>query len=618
MARSRRPWARWDRVAGIAGWTDGQRDLTHADAEVTGMLTGLRVRAPHDGGTWSEPRAALVQRGDPVRRGPVAPATVREDGRTVAVAVCDGHLRNAAALWDALGAGRRPGPHPPSASEVIARAYLRWGTGLAERLEGLCSFAVWDTRSGDLVLGRDRFGVRPLSWIRTPGGVVFASDVAVVTAHPMVTPEADADALCALLTLMREDGRGALSGVNEVPPATVLRFTPDGAVRARAYWSLEAHEHVLDADATAKEADRLLRASVAADIEDDDTAVLLSGGLDSSVLAGLVATGTGRRPVTGTVSFARTTSRIPDRPFIEDVVRFWDCDHEDVVVDIDQVLDPATREEVLAAKDYPTPWGDKNVTPYLLSRSLAAHCAVGLSGEAADTMFGGLYGDLDGVPELTTFPWLEQARRFGVAHGIGTGLFHPDLLRVLDVDGYLERVFRTALDRVPVLPDDSPGRRTVRQIDHLTVTRLLEQTMLHTERLGAAAGVQMRFPFADHALYTFMYNVPVAMKFTGGRTKSILRDLARDLVPPSVLERRKSTFPALYDDRYKAFVTRRLRDLLDDPSAPVHAVTDLDAAARVADDPRLLDRGGWFGRADVEMLLQLDAWLRRHQVRLRI
>ncbi|MGA5647931.1 asparagine synthetase B family protein [Streptomyces seoulensis] len=582
------------------------------------MVTGLRGRARDAGAAWTERRAALVQRTDPAWRGPTGPATVEQDGRTVVVAVCDGHLRNAAGLWDALGGGRDHGPRRPSASEVIARAYLRWGSGLAERLEGLCAFAVWDARSGDLLLGRDRMGVRPLSWTRTGDGVVFASDVATLTAHSRVAPEADADALCALLTLMREDGRGALRGVHEVPPATVLRFAPDGTVRTHVYWKLEAHEHVLDADATAKEADRLLRASVSADIAGQDTAVLLSGGLDSSVLAGLVATGTRRRPVTATVSFAHTTSRIPDRPFIEDVVRFWDCDHEDVVVGTDEVRDPATLAEVLAAKDYPTPWGDKNVTPYLLSRSLSTHAQVALSGEAADTMFGGLYGDLDGIPEPTTFPWLEQARRFGVTHGIGTGLFDPGLLRAIDVDGYLERVFRTALDRVPVLPDDSPGRRAVRQIDHLTVTRLLEQTMLHTERLGAAAGVQMRFPFADHALYSFMYNVPVAMKFSGGRTKSILRDLARDLVPPSVLERKKSTFPALYDDRYKADVTARLRALLDDSSAPVHAVTDLAAATRVAEDPRLLDRGGWLGRADVEMLLQLDAWLRRHQVRLRL
>jgi asparagine synthetase B (glutamine-hydrolysing) len=233
-------------------------------------------------------------------------------------------------------------------------------------------------------------------------------------------------------------------------------------------------------------------------------------------------------------------------------------------------------------------------------------------------MFGGLYGDLDAVPELRTFPWLEQARRFGVRNGIGTGLFDGELLRAIDVEGYLERVFHEAIAQVPTLPTDTPARRTVRHIDFLTVTRLLEQTMLHTERLGAAGGVQMRFPFADHALYSFMYNVPVEMKFTGGRTKSILRDLAVDLVPPSVLARKKSTFPALYDARYKAFVVDQLRELLDDSSAPVRAVANLAAAAEIVDDPRLLDRGGWFGRADVEMLFQVDAWMRRLQVRVRV
>ncbi|MFE0524944.1 asparagine synthetase B family protein [Streptomyces sp. NPDC058954] len=603
-------------MAGIAGWTDRERDLTEERVALARMGAQLVMRARRDGAEWAGRRAGLVQRTDPAWRGSPAPAEVREHGRTIAVAVCDGYLRNATDLWNALGGAGLPGSEPPSVSEILVRGYLRWGVAMAERLEGLYAFAIWDERTGELLLGRDRIGIKPLSYALTGEGVVFASDVSVLAAHPLLTPEADADALCALFTLMREESRGALRGVREVPPACVLTFS-GRRVRAHRYWQLEAHEHSMDLEATTKEADRLLRASVTADFAGHEPAVLLSGGLDSSVLTGLVATGTGARPVTSTVAFAHTTSRIPDRPFVEDVVRFWDCDHHDVVVGVDQVCDPVVLADVLAAKDYPSPWGDKNVTPYLMSRTLGGRSPVALSGEAADTMFGGLYGSLDDVGELNTFPWLEQARRFGVAHGIGTGLLDAELLRSLDVDGYLERVFRESVARVPVLPSDSPARRTVRRIDFLTVTRLLEQTMLHTERLGAAAGVEMRFPFADHALYTFMYNVPVPMKFTGGRTKSILRDLAADLVPPSVLDRKKSTFPALYDVRYKESVLHRLRALLDDSSAPVHAMVDKRAAARVVDDPRLLDRGGWFGRADVEMLFQLDAWLRRLRVRVR-
>ncbi|MGW2490889.1 asparagine synthetase B family protein [Streptomyces sp. NPDC001606] len=579
------------------------------------MSAGLAVRGPRTAATWTERHAALIQRTDQAWHGSEQPAVATADGRTVAAAVCDGYLKNAAGLRAAVGADATATGTPPSPAELILHAYLRWGAAVAEHLDGAFAFAIWDATRSELLLGRDRMGVKPLSWIPTADGALFASDLAVLAGHRLVTPELDADGVCAVVTQLRPSGYGALRGVREVPPAGLVRITAD-RTRTHRYWALEARDHVLDPDATTARADELLRTSVAEDIAGHEPAVLLSGGLDSSLLTGLVSHGTNRRAVSFTVAFDGTRARVPDLPFIEDVVRFWDCEHHDVLVTVADVCDPPTREQVLAAKDHPSPFGDKNVTPYLLARRAAERVPVALCGEAADTMFGGLYGELDTLRELRGFPWLEQSRRFGVPYGIGTGLFSGELLRSVDIDGYLERTFDAALAEVPTLPTDSPARRAVRQLDHLTTGRLLEQTMLHAERLGTAAGLQLRFPFADHALYSFMYNVPPELKFTGGRTKSQLRDIARDLVPPSVLHRIKSTYPATYDERYKAFLLDRLRSLLDDATAPVRPLLDVGRATAITEDPRLLDRGGWFGRADVEMILQADAWMRRLRVRL--
>ncbi|MEW2624081.1 asparagine synthase-related protein [Streptomyces sp. NPDC048106] len=602
-------------MSGIAGWVDHARDLSGEHAAVARMSSDLVVRGRRTADTWTERHAALIQRTDPAWTGSERPAVVAENGRTVAVAVCDGYLKNAAEVWAAVGGTGTAAGSPPSPSEVIVRGYLRWGASVAGHLDGAYAFAVWDATRGELLLGRDRLGVKPLSWLPTADGALFASDLAVIAGHRLVTPELDSDGVCAVVTQLRRTGHGALRGVREVPPASLVRIAVDRTQTHR-YWTLEAREHVLDPETTIARADELLRDSVARDIDGHEPAVLLSGGLDSSLLTGLAAGGTKRRAVTFTAAFARSTAKVPDLPFIEDVVRFWDCEHHDAFVEVADVCDPVTLAEVLAAKDYPSPFGDRNVTPYLLSRRAAERVPVALSGEAADTMFGGPYGELDPLEELRTFPWLEQSRRFGVPYGIGSGLFSGELLRSVDVDGYLDRAFRAALAEAPTLPTDSPARRAARQVDHLTTGRLLEQTVLHAERLGTAAGLHLRFPFADHALYSFMYNVPPELKFVDGRTKSQLREIAEDLVPPSVLNRIKSTYPDVYDERYKSFLLGRLRGVLDDSTSPVRPLLDIDRATAITDDPRLLDRGGWFGRADVEMILQVDAWMRRLRVRL--
>ncbi|MEU6172017.1 asparagine synthase-related protein [Streptantibioticus parmotrematis] len=605
-------------MSGITGWVDSVRDLRDADAVTARLTADLVVRGQHGTGTWRERHAVLAQRADAAWRGTVEPARARgQDGRTIAVAVCDGYLHHADTLWSAVADGPPASPDGPSVAEIVLHAYLRWGERVAEHLDGAFAFAIRDERDHTLLLGRDRFGIRPLSYTTTEHGAVFSSDLGALARHPAVTPEIDADGLCALLTQLRAPGTAALRGVREVPPAHTVRLGAHGET-VRRYWALEARPHELDLDGTIHRVRELLEEVVSDDLAGTDPSVLLSGGLDSSALTGLAATVSGAAPRTFTVAFGDTAAPVPDRPYALDVVRFWECRHQEVTVRPEDLSDPATLSAVLSAKDYPSPFGDKNITPYLFSGKVAAEVPVALSGEASDTVFGSLGGKIDENHEFTTFPWIERSRSWGLEHGMGSGMFDRALLRSVDVDGYCDRLFREASAEVPVLAGDSRLDRLGRQADHLTINRFLEQAVHHSERLSAAAGLQVRFPFLDHRLVSFLYNVPVRMKWFDGRGKSLLRTNAKDLVPESVLTRPKVPYPITYADSYKAALTTRLRTLLDDSDAPVRPLADLTALREVAADPALLDQGGWYGRANVEMVLQLDAWLRRLGVRIAI
>ncbi|WP_172381182.1 asparagine synthetase B [Streptomyces sp. MNP-20] len=581
-------------MSAIFGWWTHRGGLEQTGpAAVAAMAESSRRGGPHR--SWASGHAVLAAGGEPAREN--GPLESRGTGNPVVVVV-DGYLH---------------GSRDPA--RTLLDGYLAENEVAAERWRGAFAFAVWDGRTGELLLGRDRLGIKPLSYVRQDDGVVFASEVGALAAHPGVPRELDATGLSALLTQLRRPGHGTLRGMREVPPGATVRFSATGE-RRRRYWSLEAFPHTESRDETIRQVRTLLDEVVHDDLEGADPAVLLSGGLDSSVLTGLVAESVGRPPRTFTVSFGGTASAVPDLPYAEEVVRFWHCDHERVTIEPDLLSQPATLTDSLLAKDWPTPFGDKNITPYLFSRHVGRRTPIALSGEGADAMFGGLGPEADAKRVLTTFPWIARARAMGMPHGLGTGLLRADVLQDIDIAGYVDDCFAEALEEVPSVPGEDPVDRLGRQTDYLTATRLLEQTVLHSERMGSAAGLQLRFPFADHRLFTLLYNVPARWKSFDGREKSLLRALGAPLVPPSVLSRRKVPYPITYDRGYKQALVERLRTLLDDPSAPTYALLDREHAQRYVTTPRLLDRGGWLGRADVEMVLQLDAWLRYLRVRL--
>ncbi|MDH6128536.1 asparagine synthase (glutamine-hydrolyzing) [Kitasatospora sp. GP82] len=602
-------------MSGIAGWVDRGRDLTREGLAASVMTARLATRGRHGEGLWSSRSAVLGHRADALDTVGAQPAVVQEHGGPIAVITFDGVLYNAPELRSQLASDGRRGPLATDA-DVVLRAYLRWGRAVAEKLEGLFAFAVWDVRSSELLLCRDRFGVKPLSYLPLPDGVLFASEVAALAAHPLVSTELDAEGLCSVLAQVRRPGHAVLRGLREVRPAHLVRFGKDGVVEQR-YWSLEARPHTQDLAQTIETARGLLDDVISREAGAGTPTVLLSGGLDSSALTGLVSEVAGGAPHTFTVSFGDSAAAVPDRPFAQAVVERLGCDHREVLVEPGELTDPLALEAVLAAKDFPSPFGDKNLTPYLFYRQVAEHTPVALSGEAADAVFGGLIsGQERASSEHRTFPWIERARTFGMTHGIGNGLFDDELLREMDYTSFCAARYQEARDEVPHLAGAADDDRRAREIDWLHMTRLYEQAVNHSERLGAAAGLQVRFPFSDHRLFGYLYNVPWRMKSFDGRDKSLLRAISKDLLPTSVLERPKVPFPITYHAGYKQSLATRLRQVLEDPGAPVLPLLDLPSAWKVVDDPRLLDRGGWLGRADTEMVLQLDGWLRSRRIRL--
>ncbi|RKT12109.1 asparagine synthase (glutamine-hydrolysing) [Streptomyces sp. 1114.5] len=619
-------------MCGITGWVAFERDLTAEPdaADVLDAMTATQLRrGPDAGGVLLQPHAALGHRRLAVIdiEGGTQPMTVERDGRLLAALTYSGEVYNHRELRAELeAAGHRF--RTRSDTEVVLHAYLEWGEGLAGRLNGMFAFAVWDARREELLLVRDRMGVKPLHYRATPDGVIFGSEVKALLAHPAVRPVVDLDGLRELLGHTRTPGLTPYRDVREVRPGHVVRVRRGGVSEHR-YWALEAREHADSLPATVATVRALLDDIVHRQLDADvPLCSLLSGGLDSSAVTAIAARllrSAGAGPVRSfSVGFSGqgedfhsdAVRQTPDGPYARLLAGHVGADHSVVELDAAELTDPSRRSAALRARDLPNGVGDMDVSLLLLFRGVRRHSTVALSGESADELFGGYRWFHDPQSIATEdFPWAA-----GLTHiaGAGSGpreeLLDSGLLRKLDLEDYRRARYREALAEVPHLAAADPLERRMREISYLNLTRFVRILLDRKDRMSMANGLEVRVPFCDHRLVQYVFNVPWAMKSFDGREKSLLRAAVRNVLPATIADRPKSPYPVTTDPHYPARLRSELARLSTTRTSPALGLLD---RRRLADalapdtDPRSV-------RLGVDLALDLDAWLTEYQVTLEL
>ncbi|MFF7329546.1 asparagine synthase (glutamine-hydrolyzing) [Streptomyces sp. NPDC008150] len=604
-------------MCGITGWISFDRDLRAESATLHTMTETMACRGPDDRGTWVQGPAALGHRRLAIidLPGGSQPMTVDTPHGTVAL-VYSGETYNFTELRHELTArGHRF--TTDSDTETVLRGYLEWGESVAERLNGMYAFAVWDGRKERLVMIRDRMGIKPFYYYPTPDGVLFGSEPKAILANPLAPAQVDRDGLRELFTMVKTPGHAVWKGMHEVEPGTVVTVDRAG-LRRRAYWELETRPHTDDRDTTVATVrsllDDIVRRQLVADVP---RCTLLSGGLDSSALTALASRQLaphGERVRSFAVDFAGQTDRFvadelrgtPDTPFVHDVARNSRTDHRDIVLDSQELADPAVREKVIRARDLPAGFGDMDASLYLLFRAVREQSTVALSGESADEVFGGYLQFFDEeARRADAFPWLVQ---FGRHFGNDAEVLRPDLLGALDLETYVDDSYRTAVRGIQRLDGESDFEYRMRRICHLHLTRFVRILLDRKDRASMAVGLEVRVPFCDHRLVEYVYNTPWALKSFDGREKSLLREATADVLPRSVYDRVKSPYPSTQDPKYAAALRDNVEDLLARPSHPVFDLVDRGRVRQVVSQ----DEGPvstQAARRGLERTLDLALWL---------
>jgi asparagine synthase (glutamine-hydrolysing) len=617
-------------MCGITGWVDFDRPLTEEHPTLQAMTDTLAGRGVDDRGVWLEGHAALGHTRTAIIdvAGGRQPLTAEENGRPVAVIVYNGEVYNFVELRDELQArGHRF--RTRADTEVVLRAYLEWGQQCAERLHGIFAFAIWDVRREELVMVRDRLGVKPLFYSRTSDGVIFGSEPKALLANPLVRPVVSVEGLREMFATAKQPGRSVFRELAEVRPGQVLTVSRRG-VAARRYWAIEARPHTDDLAATVANVRGLLEDIVPRELVSDvPLCTALSGGLDSSTVTAIAAglQPEGKRIRTFVTTFDDYTANFrpddvrfsPDEPYAAEVAAHLDTDHVNIRLNTGDLMDRGTRLATLLAQDMPTTLGDMDTSNYLTAAQIKTHSTVALAGEVADEIFGGYNWMFQpGCVEADTFPWVvNEIRQPGSPKGQGRGLFDADFMHKIDMNGYYADEYQQALSEAPHQDGEDATERRMRDIGYLTLTRWLPMLLDRGDRLSMAHGLELRVPYADHRLVEYLYNTPWSFKTFDGREKSILRAAVRDLVPASVLERTKSPWPVTQDPAYTAMLHGELAELVGDRSAKALPFLDTDAVHEM-----LRDSSGvatdWASRMNIELVLQFESWLRHYGVELAI
>ncbi|MFI2760417.1 asparagine synthase (glutamine-hydrolyzing) [Streptomyces echinatus] len=603
-------------MCGITGWVSFDRDLTAGTATLDAMTETMACRGPDDRGTWTEGPAALGHRRLAIidLPGGRQPMSVPTPEGPVAL-VYSGEAYNFTELRREL-TDRGHRFTTDSDTEVVLHGYLEWGDAVAERLNGMYAFAVWDGRHDKLVMIRDRMGIKPFYYHPTADGVLFGSEPKAVLANPLARPRVTPDGLRELFVMVKTPGHAVWDGMREVEPGTVVTVDRSG-LSTRVYWRLETRPHTDDRDTTIATVrsllDDIVRRQLVADVP---RCTLLSGGLDSSAMTALAARQLavqGETVRSFAVDFVGQTEHFvadelrgtPDTPFVHDVARLARTDHQDIVLDSDSLADPAVRDRVIRARDLPSGLGDMDASLLLLFRAVREKSTVALSGESADEVFGGYLQFFDEeARRADNFPWLtNMGRHFGE----DAGVLRADVAKSLDLEGYVADGYRTAVAAIDRLDGESDFEYRMRQISHLHLTRFVRMLLDRKDRMSMAVGLEVRVPFCDHRLVEYVYNAPWALKSFDGREKSLLREAAADVLPASVYRRVKSPYPSTQDPRYARALQEQVKDVLARPSHRVFDLVDRDRVREAAE--RTAPVSTQAARRGLERTLDLARWL---------
>ena len=629
-------------MCGIAGIV--ATDRLHPDdrGRAVRMRDVIAHRGPDDAGLFLDDQAALAHRRLSIVDLAAGHQPLANETDSIWI-VFNGEIYNHAEVRTELeAAGHRYKTR--SDTETIVHAYEQWGDASVERLRGMFAFAIWDAPKRRLLLSRDRLGVKPLYWARVGDRLLFASEIKAILESGLLRAEANEALLPELLGTRYLSGSETLfKGIHRLMPGHSLVFER-GEVAIRQYWDVPVGRPaddlagLSDAAIVGRFRDLLEEAVRIRLMSDVPLGMFLSGGLDSSAIAALMARMIDRPLKTFSVAFK-------DRAFSEldyarQVSTAIGADAHEIVIDDEDFF--GALPKLIWHEDEPIAH-PSSIPLYFVSALARQHVTVVLTGEGSDELLagygkypralvnwraGGAYEALPAslrgwiagsvVPRLPAraaryakrsflaMPRTPEAMFFDNFAAIGLARQASLLSAPLAAQATLARAYGASRAYF-----DTPDAHSS-MLDRLLYTDLktyLVELLMKQDQMSMAASIESRVPFLDHKLVEFAAGLPGRLKLRGFKTKWILREAVREILPPEILTRKKMGFPVPFGVWMKGQWQDVARDVLLDARSRQRGIIDPVAVERLITAHA---SGAAEGGDALWSLLNLELWYRTH------
>jgi asparagine synthase (glutamine-hydrolysing) len=629
-------------MCGIAGIVTSGRLHDDDRDRLTRMRDVIAHRGPDDAGMFVDEQAALGHRRLSIVDVAAGHQPLSNEDGNIWIAF-NGEIYNHADVRVGLeAAGHRY--RTRCDTETIVHAYEQWGDACVDHLRGMFAFAIWDAPRRRLLLARDRLGVKPLYWAMADGRLLFGSEIKAILKSGLLRAEANESALPELLSTRYLSGTETLfKGVYRLQPGHTLVFE-NGVVSIREYWDIpvgrESNELAgLSDRAVVVRFRELLEESVRIRLMADvPLGMFLSGGLDSSAIAAMMARMIDRPLQTFSVAFEQRAYSELD--YARRVATAVGADAHEIVIDDQDFF--GALPKLIWHEDEPIAH-TSSIPLYFVSALAREHVKVVLTGEGSDELLAG----------YAKYPKALVNWRAASAYGAVPAPLRTWISDTLvpNLPGRLRRLARRSFLAVPRTPEamffdnfaaidlkrqatllssayrahstpeaaygpsreffDAPngGSTTLDRLLYTDLKTYLVELLMKQDQMSMAASIESRVPFLDHRLVEFAAALPARMKLRGFTTKWVLREAVRDIVPAGILSRKKMGFPVPFAVWMKGAWGSVARDVLLDSRSRERGIVEPAAVERLITAHASGEADG--GDA-LWSLLNLELWYRTH------
>lgn len=514
-----------------------------------------------------------------------------------------------------------------SDTEILLKSYIHFGYDVVKNLNGIFSFAIWDSKKRELFMARDHFGIKPFFYTFKNNNFIFGSEIKALLEHPEISANVDADGICELFGIgpAHTPGLTPFKNIFELKPGYYAVFDVNG-FKMDQYFKLVSAPHTDNFSETCKKINFYLNDSINKQLVSDvPLGMMLSGGLDSSIITAYASHNFKDCPekfrtfsvdyLDNDINFKKNDFQPnSDNEFIDIMVKHFNCNHSRIILDTPELAKSLLNSMV--ARDMPG-MADVDSSFYLFCKEIKKDVSVVLSGECSDEIFAGYpWFFREDALNSNTFPW-------SIAISERQKLLNPSLATKIDLKEYVDCRYNQALNQIDFIESDSADTTEKRKISYLTLNWWMQTLLDRSDRMSMASGLEVRVPFCDYRLVQYMWNVPWEMKALDGREKGLLRYVVKDLLPKEIVERKKSPYPKTFNPTYLRAVKSMLQNILNNPNAPIKQVLNENYIREILETNGNAFSRPWFGQLMtgpqlIAYLCQVNMWLERYHPNIEI